>query len=464
MSKLAPWLTAVTAFTAYLLTLAPDLTWAHWGGDGGELITAAVTLGVPHPPGYPLYILLGKLVSFLPIGSMAYRFHLFSALCTALAAALLTATSARYSTRYNARPPFPPAIPAIATGLTFAFAGLIWSQAVIAEVYALNLALVAAFLWALTQPAQGKRPSYLTGLCLGFSLTTHLTSLLLLPLTLCQLPRQHKPALATGLLTGLLPLLALPWLARTGSPILWGQPDTWAGWWWLVSGQIYHANALALPADQLWPRLQSWTPLLLSQFTWLGLPLILLGSHRPAQSHTPSPVALSGTAVLFLLYAFTYATPDAAVLLLPALLLAGLLLAPALHAQGKIALLLPFALLLLNFQAQNLRPGPGSQTTAEAASADIASAATQALHTAPANAIVLTPGNETIFALWYVQHITTIRPDVILVDANLFAFDWYRRHLTRHYPHLHALALDDLDAFQQQNQPQHPIYPLNLKP
>ncbi|MBE2198196.1 MAG: DUF2723 domain-containing protein, partial [Anaerolinea sp.] len=78
------------ALGVYLLTLAPDLTWSHWSSDGGELITAAVTLGIPHPPGYPTYVLLGKLISLLPIRPIALTFNLFSALCTATAAALIT--------------------------------------------------------------------------------------------------------------------------------------------------------------------------------------------------------------------------------------------------------------------------------------------------------------------------------------------------------------------------------------
>ncbi|MCB0097459.1 MAG: DUF2723 domain-containing protein, partial [Caldilineaceae bacterium] len=49
------------AFALYVATMAPGLTWANQGADGGELIAAARTNGVPHPPGYPLYILLLQL-------------------------------------------------------------------------------------------------------------------------------------------------------------------------------------------------------------------------------------------------------------------------------------------------------------------------------------------------------------------------------------------------------------------
>ena len=64
----------------YLATLAPDITWAYQGTDGGDLITAAYTLGVPHPSGYPTYVLMGWLFSKLPVGTIAWRFNfLYSA-------------------------------------------------------------------------------------------------------------------------------------------------------------------------------------------------------------------------------------------------------------------------------------------------------------------------------------------------------------------------------------------------
>ena len=51
----------VAAFGLYAASLAPGLTWAHQGADGGELLAAAAANGVPHPPGYPLYIMLLQL-------------------------------------------------------------------------------------------------------------------------------------------------------------------------------------------------------------------------------------------------------------------------------------------------------------------------------------------------------------------------------------------------------------------
>ncbi|MFH0774464.1 MAG: DUF2723 domain-containing protein [bacterium] len=70
------------SFGVYLYTLTPTVGF-H---DSGELITVAYTLGIAHPPGYPLYTLLGKVFcTLIPIGNIAYRMNMESALFASLA-------------------------------------------------------------------------------------------------------------------------------------------------------------------------------------------------------------------------------------------------------------------------------------------------------------------------------------------------------------------------------------------
>ncbi|MBC7260533.1 MAG: DUF2723 domain-containing protein, partial [Chloroflexi bacterium] len=66
---------ASLAFSLYLRTLAPSVLIS----DPGEYQFVLYELGIPHPTGYPLYVLLGYLWSRLPIGSVAYRINLLSA-------------------------------------------------------------------------------------------------------------------------------------------------------------------------------------------------------------------------------------------------------------------------------------------------------------------------------------------------------------------------------------------------
>lgn len=420
--------TAVIALIVYAVTLAPDLTWANFSGDGGELITAAVTLGIPHPPGYPTYVLLGKLWSFLPVGTLALRFNLLSAVSVALASGVVCLTALDLT---RAR------VAAVAAALSLAFTPLIWGQALVAEVYGLNLLCLALFLWALL----GQRPSGLTGLLLGLSLTTHLTSWLMVPLALALTPRRRWPTLAAGTAVGLTPLLVLPLLARSGSPVIWGDPTTPSGWWWLVTARVYRAT-LGGPSSATWPLLL-WT--FARQFAVIGLAFVAAGVMS-ARLLRRRMLWMIATAAAYLIFALLYATGDTAVNLLPALLLLAFPLAAGLQTVGRWALVLPLALLLLALPSQNLRNDTSVRPLAVAT-----------LEAAPANAILLTPGDRSIFTLWYFQEVEALRPDVVLVDRNLLAFDWYRARLQTRYPNLQALAVDDPAVFEQANAARRPF-------
>src|SRR3979411_1467429 len=75
---------AVVALLLYVVTLAP--TTAMW--DASEYITAAYTLGIPHPPGNPMFVLLGRVARRLPLGSVAVRVNRLAAVSSAVAAAI----------------------------------------------------------------------------------------------------------------------------------------------------------------------------------------------------------------------------------------------------------------------------------------------------------------------------------------------------------------------------------------
>lgn len=113
----------------YLITLNPTVT----AGDSGELITLANHLGVAHPPGYPLYLLIGKLFTLLPGPSIAWKMNFFSAFCSSLTTALLYQLLWRWT---QSR------IAAIASALLYAFSPLVWRYSVTAEVFALNQLLI----------------------------------------------------------------------------------------------------------------------------------------------------------------------------------------------------------------------------------------------------------------------------------------------------------------------------------
>ena len=82
-------LLAVGLFVLYLTVLPDHLVTINNGGDGGDLLSAMLTHGIPHPTGYPTYMVLGQLFLRIPISTLYFRAALLSALSSACAAGLL---------------------------------------------------------------------------------------------------------------------------------------------------------------------------------------------------------------------------------------------------------------------------------------------------------------------------------------------------------------------------------------
>ena len=127
-------LAGAVALAVYLRTLAPGLIAVV---DTPMFQFIGRVLGVPHNPGYPLYVLLTHAFSYLPIGSLAYRINLFSAVCGAAAVALVFLLCRELGCGV---------VISLAAALALAFGHIFWSQSIIAEVYTLNAALLAAAL------------------------------------------------------------------------------------------------------------------------------------------------------------------------------------------------------------------------------------------------------------------------------------------------------------------------------
>ncbi|PIE34956.1 hypothetical protein CSA56_06220 [candidate division KSB3 bacterium] len=289
-------------FLAYVKTLAPTVSFF----DSGELISAAYTLGIAHPPGYPLYVVLGWLFSKLPIGSsIAYRLNLMSACFAALSAlavygityAILTEHAENRSKNDAAHPqPDPkrmlqPVIPLIAA-FSFAFSITHWKHAVIAEVYSLNaflcgLIVLLVLLWRQTQRAEGSRQKtegsnsqpatrnpqptklwllYLVAFVFGLGFGNHQT-IILLSVAACFLVLITAPRIITrpiilvkiflALLIGLSIYLLAPILASQNPPINWGNPVTVKQFKWMISREGYKHVERGHALNALWAELSS---------------------------------------------------------------------------------------------------------------------------------------------------------------------------------------------------------------
>ncbi|MEW6756306.1 MAG: DUF2723 domain-containing protein, partial [Candidatus Latescibacterota bacterium] len=155
----------------YTLTLCPTV----YVEGAGELIGAVHLLGTPHPTGYPLFCLVGRLFSaLLPWGSVAWRVNLASAFTASLAAASLAALLHSRGVRPWA---------AWGAGMAFAASRTFWSQAVIAEVYGLGVGLAVVAMGLGLRTTQTRQPRWLlaTGWAAGLGLAAHLNQVLVWP-------------------------------------------------------------------------------------------------------------------------------------------------------------------------------------------------------------------------------------------------------------------------------------------
>jgi hypothetical protein len=178
----------VSALIVYLLTLTPSLS--YLSPDGSELATIPAVLGLAHSPGYPLYTWLGYLFHFLPINDVAYRINLMSAVmgavtigCMYLLALRLLPLQNPWGKEQSSRPTlFEIIVKRAIVGLgvmLFAFSTTFWSQAVIAEVYVPNAAMILLTLFALLQWEKTRRVRdfFLFAFVFGLSLGTHISNL-----------------------------------------------------------------------------------------------------------------------------------------------------------------------------------------------------------------------------------------------------------------------------------------------
>jgi len=152
----------IASFTLYIRTLAPSLLY----GDSAEFQTIAYTLGIGHPTGYPIYVLLAKLFTFLLVGDIAYRVNLFSAVCAALTVVFVYLITRRLGAMH---------IPAVYGSLALMLTPLFWKHASIAEIYTLSALCLAAVLFAVLQWKDLNNASwlFLAGLFGGLSLGIH---------------------------------------------------------------------------------------------------------------------------------------------------------------------------------------------------------------------------------------------------------------------------------------------------
>ncbi len=253
-------------------------------GDSGELVTAVYLLGIPHPSGYPLYVMLGKLWTLIvPAGSVAFRMSLFSAVCAAGACAILYVTGRAMRLSRGA---------SFLAALLLAFAPSFWAEANIQRVYTLNALFLALVTWAawrwhdLRSEEDSDRWLILAFFLCGLGATNHLfmgpAAVCLGVFAVLRSPAiLHRPRtiLLSGAVValGLLPYIYLPLRSRMNPRLDWGNPETLRGFMDVVGrGDFWERAWIEGPMDLL-PICADYLKGLGGELAWVGLVLMLAG-------------------------------------------------------------------------------------------------------------------------------------------------------------------------------------------
>lgn len=441
------------AFLLYLSTLAPTVLEFEPPEtfDSPMLQASAYTLGIGHPTGYPTYMILTHLFTYLPFEDPGYRTNLASAAYAVVAVGAVYGAGLLLSRRIFA---------AAAGALAFAVSPTFWSQATIAEVYTLNALFIALVLFVLLLWREHRRDRHLllAAFLTGLSLTHHLTSALLLPAALLfvfltdgrRLTDAKLLLKGAGLfLVGLTPYLYLPLRAAMEAPLNEADPSTPGRFLLLVTGGSFLLKNLrdvregggasgpdeptAPPQsvlDPLLARLPDYWGFVSEQFPMVLLPfgvlgvLYLISTDRPAAALLGVPFAGS------LLHGLLYGFEDFFLFLIPAYLVFGLLVAAGLATVMRwvettaVSPMLRNALLLSLCAVALAAPLVGAWGTyaEEDRSGDY-----EGRRTIEAVAENVEPGATVLHhrsALWYMVLVEERRRDLTLIDP--FETSWVR--------------------------------------
>lgn len=425
------WAIFIGVLALYWLTLARGLLPA----DAGEFQLAAATLGVAHPPGYPLYTMLGKLFTLLMPANPMRGLNLFSAVTTALAVMLAGRAARRLSGSVWA---------GLVTAGTLALAASIWSTATQASIRPLTAFFTALCIERLAAYRQTHRQQTLLGffLAFGLGLTHHpslafpglffLIYLLLIDPALVRQPRRW-PALFGAFALGLLPWAYLLIRGAAGAPLAPEGLATWSGFWDHVLARGFAGDFFAFSTAQaLADRFLIWVNILKLQWNPVILVGALLAAINLARRDWRLFVLLFGGAALHSLITMTYRAPQTVEYLNPAyvelaiLLGAGLgLVIPVRKVDGAPSLAaerVPFyvnapffiyaagtAVLLASLLPLLIRSWPSFNALARDDSTR--EYAESLLESAPQDAVILANWHWAT-PLWTLQTVERLRPDV----------------------------------------------------
>jgi len=456
----------------YFKTLSPTVSFI----DSGELATVCTTLGLAHPTGYPVYTLIGRLFSLLPLGSPVQNLNLLSLFFISFSNLFLfLVLLAIFELLFPELPESWRSYISLVSTLIFSFSPTLWSQATSNEVYALNSLLNAILFYLILSQlnlksrgklAQSDKYLYLFFFLYGLSFGNHLSTVLLLPGFIFLFLMIYRKSffekkrlllLLSFFILGISVYLYLP-IRSSLNPILnWGDPSSLSNLKRHISGWQYRIWMFSESSQAFWESLRNYLRLFYSQFPLYFLPWVILGFVTLLKKNWKVFISLLSIFIFTIFYGISYQIPDIDPYFLPSFLVAAgwlgcgiawlfVLLRRGRYAPRAVAVILIIlfsCLPLVNLFRNYFMPDESRSYFAYDYAENI-------LRSIKKDSIVLTKIWDHYSPWLYLKYVENKRPDVRFIDTELSRRSWYLKYIQQNYPDLYQKSEKEINRFREQ--------------
>lgn len=477
-------LSFVISFVVYILTLAPGVFFV----DSGELAVACIKLGIAHPTGYPLFTLIGRVFALIPSSEPIYILNLSSALFSSAAVFVffylisfildLTEKLGKIGSdkkkKFYAVPEKINYVISFSGSLILAFSFTFWNTANSIEVYNLHKVFLAllllVFLKSVYSDFQKKNETADSGkywilfaFLTGLSFTNHLSTMFLgigmLFLYFANYGFQKDSLrrlmfLAIPFLLGLTPYVYL-FIRAENAPISWGYPHNWENFVRHISGKQFSVWMFSSSETMV----KQFKHFVDSYPKELSLPVLIIIIFGLIELYRNNIKLFLFTLFIFVftvLYSVNYDIYDINSYFLAAFMISVLWTGIGFKSIYKLTeksnlqenlkiyviyvllLIVPLFLLFSNYKSND-----------ESKNNYVSDYTFNVFNSARPNSIIMsTQWDFWVSASWYYQTIKGVRPDVFVVDKELFRRGWYLRHIKVHYPDFYTRIKTEFDAYE----------------
>lgn len=477
-------LSFAVSFIVYILTLAPGVFFV----DSGELAVACIKLGIAHPTGYPLFTILGRVFSLIPSSEPIFILNFSSALFSSIAVLIffylvsffisLTDRFEKINPKKKKKNIFIPEtvnyMISFSSSLILAFSFTFWNTANSIEVYNLHKIFLALLLFTFIKANYfelfSKKSDSDTGkywilfaFLAGLSFTNHLSTMFLaIGMIYLYFASNGFNKESFRRLLYLIPLFVLGlspyiylFLRAEYAPVAWGYPHNWENFVRHISGKQFSVWMFS-SSDTMIKQFNHFIEVYPRELSVFVLIIIIMGLIELYRADIKLFLFTLLIFVFTVLYSINYDIYDIDSYFIAAFFISVLWSGMGIkfifkwisnmnfqenmkkYVMYLILIFLPGFLLFTNYGKND-----------ESKNHFVKDYTFNVFNSAKQNSIIMsTQWDFWVSSSWYYQYVKGMRPDVMVVDKELFRRGWYLRHIKVHYPDFYGRIKTEFDAYE----------------